>query len=110
MTREQADRIFTEHGQALREIAATRKGELESMYRDELDARGMRLLAGGPRTKDELIRAILDFRYPRAQLDEVTHLIYHQDSDGWSACEHCHPHGGGRCDCKLGQATNGDRR
>lgn len=75
----------------------TRKG-LQAEYAAALDDRGMVLLAGGPRTRDELIGAALELRYPAARSNMVAHVLYHDATD-WTACLYCHPHEGHGCEC-----------
>jgi hypothetical protein len=89
MSREEAEKLFAEQGQELRDLSASRRIDLVAFYRQLLAADQIEILWGGPRTKDELISAILELRFPRSQVDEMTHVLYHQPGDVWSACGHC---------------------
>jgi hypothetical protein len=77
---------------------------LRDIERDHLAERGIRRISGGPARKEELISAILEVEYPIARLNEATHVIYHRPGESSSACNWCHPHQGGRCDCDLKDA------
>lgn len=72
-----------------RTLTRTRKGELQATYRDVLKADGVIWESGYPSTKDGLIAEILSRRYPLAQANEATHVLYHAPSSRWPACDHC---------------------
>ena len=74
---------------------------LHDIERAHLAGQGMTRLSGGPSTKEELISTILDAEYSRDKLNEAIHVAYHSPGESWSACEHCHPHEGQRCECSL---------
>jgi hypothetical protein len=103
MTETEARNFRTDHDAYVRTLSRQTKSHLASMYRQQLAAHGRELLYGGPASKDELISAISNLNYPIERLNESIHVLYHQDSDGSSACEWCHPHSGGTCDCALGR-------
>jgi hypothetical protein len=105
MTETEARELSKAHGEYARGAWRMTKAALASLYRAEISAQGTHLLYGGPGSKDELASAVVALRFPAAALNEAIHVLHHQDSDGWSACEHCHPHGGTGCDCKLGRTT-----
>lgn len=89
MTRRQANKLFAEYGQAMRDLSASRRADLAARYAQILADRGVEIVSGGPRTKDELIMAIRDVRYPAELLDEMTHVLYHEPGSVWSACGYC---------------------
>jgi hypothetical protein len=93
VTRGEALDLLQREGQSARDLAATRKGELQAIYRDALAAElGVILLVGGPRTKDELINAIMNLWYPVAEKNEAIHLAYHREPGleyQQHACSHC---------------------
>jgi hypothetical protein len=86
---------------------------LTSKTRHELAAielqEGPTHLLGGPVTKDELIRAIIERRYPSARQNEAAHVIGH-DTYRWTACNWCHgddgTHGGHLCECDRHTETD----
>lgn len=77
------------------------KPKLRSIDRAHMAAQGVERIYGGPATREELIRAILDDEYPVSLLNESSHVIWHQPGESWSACRWCHPHDGGTCECEL---------
>lgn len=103
MSADDAKSLRASHDAHARKLSKTSKTELHSIYASELLAHGARLLAGGPVSRDELVNAILTLRYPQAQMDLSTHVLYHE-TDGWTACQYCHPHSGARCECGLGRS------
>lgn len=72
-----------------RALAKTRKAELQAIRAADLAREGIVTVFGGPVTKDELLNDILNRRYPLAQVNEATHVLYHAPSARWEACEHC---------------------
>lgn len=105
MTADEARDFRQAHDTYARELSRLPKARLALRYGQQLASRGVVLLGGGPVGKDELISALMRERFPLDRLNESIHVLYHQDSDGWSACEHCHPHSGGTCDCALGRGA-----
>jgi hypothetical protein len=64
------------------------KAQLATEYRAALADQGTVSLYGGPRSKDELERALLDARgYTTAKLNETTHILYHEQP--WPDCPMC---------------------
>lgn len=53
------------HDADVRKLTGMNRGQLREAYRAELDARHIIGVSGGPRTNDELIGAILEYRFPR---------------------------------------------
>jgi len=103
MSVEQARLFRAAHEGEVRALNRKTIGQLREIHRAELAGRGAEILFGGPSGKDELMAAILEFRYPMAQLNETTHILYHNPGECWSACKFCHPHAGADCDCELGR-------
>ncbi|HEV2241807.1 MAG TPA: hypothetical protein VGR98_12255 [Streptosporangiaceae bacterium] len=89
MTTKEARELLSAHDADARALTRRRKLELVAIRRDALAADGVIWESGGPASKDELVRDILDRRYPVAQLNEATHVLWHAPSARWSACEHC---------------------
>jgi hypothetical protein len=65
------------------------KATLATMYRQELADRGRTLIYGGPGSKDALISALVELRYPLASMNESVHVLYHRDGIVNDACEQC---------------------
>ena len=65
------------------------KAALAQMYRSELADRGQYILFGGPSSKDELVSALVELRYPLAKMNESIHVLYHQDGITNDVCEWC---------------------
>lgn len=105
MTVPEAQEFRAGYEAEVRELSRKSRTELASIEAAELSGRGMQRLFGGPQSKDELINAIVGYRYPLERLNETTHILYHEPGESWSACEWCHPHGGEHCDCALGRVT-----
>jgi hypothetical protein len=105
MNETEARELRQGHDGYVRSLYRKPKTELASLYRQELAARGRTSLYGGPGSKDELVNALVFLRYPIDQLNESIHVLHHQDSNGWTACQWCHPHGGAACECELGRAA-----
>lgn len=103
MTRDEAAALHAGWDTYLAALSRFRRNELAATYRVALFNRGQEILYGGPATKDELISALLLLRYPAAQQYEAIHVLWHKPGESWSACQHCHPHAGERCECELGR-------
>ena len=83
-------RTFREaHDGYVRSIYRKPKATLAAMYRDELADQGKQILFGGPGSKDELISALTELRYPLAKLNESIHVLYHDSEVVNEACEFC---------------------
>ena len=63
------------------------KAALAAEHTAILADQGMTSVYGGPRSKDELISAIMNLRYPVARLNMTTHVLYHQLPS--EVCEWC---------------------
>jgi hypothetical protein len=85
----QARTIREAHDGYVKSIYRKPKATLASMYRQELAARGYHLLYGGASSKDELISALVELRYPLAAMNLSVHVLYHVDGISNDACEHC---------------------
>jgi hypothetical protein len=73
---------------ALSRLGATTLRELEGA---QLAAQGVQRVAGGPASRDELVGAIVDAEFPRALMDEASHVLYHKPGETWGACQWCQP-------------------
>jgi hypothetical protein len=78
---------------------------LRGIEQAHLAEQGYRRVSGGPVSKDELVNAILATEYPVGLLNETTHVMHHKPGETWSACEFCHPHLGGTCECPRRAVT-----
>jgi hypothetical protein len=102
MTPEIAAEYLARHDQDARTLTRKTKRELTGLRTARLRAQNVIVISGGPWSKDELVNDLLERDYPIDRLNEAIHVSYHHDGDGGggsSACEYCHPHDGGRCDC-----------
>jgi hypothetical protein len=102
MNETQARTLREAHDAYVKRLSRRTLPALHGDYRNELAANGRQLLMGGPVTRDELISALAELRYPAAKLNEASHVIGHQ-ARGWSACNFCHDddgtHSGSLCEC-----------
>ena len=98
MTRDEAAALRAAAGAEVRLLSRKSRHELAAIEIQE----GPVHLLGGPVTKDELISAIIERRYPAARQNEATHVIGHPGR-GWTACDFCHDddgtHAGHPCEC-----------
>ena len=100
MTTQQAENFLARHDADARIFTRMTKTALSDLLAARYRAEGTILVTGGPVSKDELINALLGRDYPVDKLNEAIHASYHLTGRGGSsACEYCHPHDGGRCDC-----------
>lgn len=104
MTTAQAEDYLYRHDTEARRLTRMTKTALREL-RDQRDqAAGITrwgpVIGGGAWSKDELVNHLLAEEFPVDQLNEAIHGKYHVTGRGGSsACEYCHPHDGGRCDC-----------
>jgi hypothetical protein len=89
MNETQARTIRIAHDGYVKTIYRKPKTTLAHMYREELAARGQYNLFGGPASKDELISALVELRYPLASMNESVHVLYHVDGISNDACDQC---------------------
>jgi len=89
MTRDEAAALRAAAGADVSALARKTRHELVVIERSEAAAHNIEHLFGGPSTKDELIRAICEFRYPTDRQNEATHVLHHNPGERWSACEWC---------------------
>lgn len=89
MNETQARTIREAHDGYVKSIYRKPKAALAQMYRSELADRGQYILFGGPSSKDELVSALVELRYPLAKMNESIHVLYHQDGITNDACEWC---------------------
>lgn len=101
MTTAQAEDYLYRHDTRARSLTRMTKTKLLELRRERNDAAGIiRWGQGGAWSKDELVNELLAEEYPTDKLNQAIHAKYHVTGQGGSsACEYCHPHGGGRCDC-----------
>jgi hypothetical protein len=85
----QARTIREAHDGYVKSIYRKTARELSFMYRLALADRGREILLGGPSSKDELISALVELRYPLASMNESVHVLYHRDGITNDACEQC---------------------
>ena len=98
----EAARMYLEgQGAYARRLSNMTRVKLQQEHADAQADRGLITIAGGPRTRDELIGSCLELRYPVARTNMVIHVLYH-DVAGWTACQYCHPHDDHRCECGIG--------
>lgn len=91
------DLMDRDHAQALlaacdadaRLLSRKPRYELAAIERGEQAAIGITHVFGGPHSKDELVRSILDIRYPPQRMTEAGHVAHHAPGERWSACPHC---------------------
>jgi hypothetical protein len=89
MNETQARTIREAHDYYVKSIYRKPKATLANMYRQELADRGRYSLFGGPMSKDELISALVELRYPLAAMNLSVHVLYHVDGIINDACEQC---------------------
>lgn len=89
MTYQEARQLNQHYQDALKQLTRTTRYRLAEQLAERDQADGRTRLIGGPRTKEQLVRELLDLDYPHEQLNEATHVLYHAPSARWSACEHC---------------------
>jgi hypothetical protein len=88
MSKDFARALVEAHDADARTLSRKTRHELAVFERSEMAARGMEHVYGGPVTKEELLRSILDMRYPVARRFAAAHVLHH-DRDKWSGCEFC---------------------
>ena len=99
MTADQAEDFIYRHDRRARELTRMTKAGLLGLRRVRDEAAGI-IRQGGAQSKDELVSDLLERDYPTSLLNQAIHAKYHVTGQGGSsACEYCHPHNGGRCDC-----------
>jgi hypothetical protein len=86
---DQADALRAAHDADARALTRMTRAQLAVLESAELRKRGFERLAGRPVSKDELVRSILDYRYPLASLNRASHVLYHAPGETWSACDFC---------------------
>ena len=99
MTAAAADEFLYRHDTRARALTRMTRGILADLLAARDQAAGITRW-GGAWSKDELVNELLNGEYPVDQLNQAIHAKYHVTGQGGSsACEYCHPHDGGRCDC-----------
>ena len=95
-------RMFREaHDAYVKRISRMTRAQLFELERADQAEHGVEHIFGGPHSKDELIRSLVELHYPAGQMNEAGHVLWHADAPH-SACQMCHPrHGDLNCDCGL---------
>lgn len=88
MNETQARTLREAHDGYVKSIYRKPKSTLAGLYREELAAQGTTILFGGPASKDELVSALVELRYPLAKMNESIHVLYHGEFAN-DACEYC---------------------
>jgi hypothetical protein len=90
MDREHAAALLAAHDMDVRLLSRKPKHELVAIETMEMHAAGMEHIFGGPVSKEEFLRSILDLRFPRERQDEARHILYHEPGEvGSTACQFC---------------------
>ena len=89
MNETEARTLREAHDGYVKSIYRKPKAQLAALYRDEQAARGIQTLYGGPASKDELISALTELRYPLAKMNESIHVLYHGGGIVNDACDQC---------------------
>lgn len=97
MSRDFAAALRAAHASDVRALSRMSRHELAALEQYE----GPEHIMGGPVTKDELINAIANRRYPIARQNEAIHVLTHTGG-GWSACEWCQCQETRHADIELG--------
>lgn len=91
MNQTEARTLREGHNAYVKRLDRMTKAALAVEYRREMTEQGMTSLFGGPVSKEELIRALCELRYPIAKLNESIHVIAHDVT--WPDCPHCQAEG-----------------
>jgi hypothetical protein len=103
MTAREAVGLFLDRDAYIDRLARMSREHLIRVLESVLASQGIQRIYGSPGTRDELISDIMSIRFPSAKLNEAIHVQYHAPGLSSSACQWCHPHSGGDCDCELGR-------
>jgi hypothetical protein len=87
-SQDEARMFRTAHDIFIKRINRMTVSALRVEYAAELADRGREILYGGPSSKQELIAALGQLRYPADRFNMTTHVLYHQGAV-WSACAWC---------------------
>lgn len=80
--------IFREAWNAyVKRISRLPVAKLRQVYADDMRERNMFSLYGGPKSKDELISALVELHYPNEKLNEAIHVTGHDVI--WPDCPYC---------------------
>jgi hypothetical protein len=88
-TTESASAYRKAHDARVRALSRMTVAELRRTEQAHLTAQGLTRILGGPGSKDEVLRAIIDAEFPADLMNEASHVLYHKPGENWSACEHC---------------------
>ena len=89
MTPDEAHAYRAAHDAEVKALAKMTRAQLATLETAGLRDAGQVRIMGGPASKDELIRAIIDRKYPREQMNLASHVLYHKPGERWSACQIC---------------------
>jgi hypothetical protein len=89
MTVDQARNLRFCHDTQVRTLSRMSRAALKNLL-DVRDRAAGFTRSGGPSSKDELVRELVEQDYPLGRLNEAIHVLHHQQGEVWSACEHCH--------------------
>ena len=89
MTEDEARQFRSWHDMYVKQLSRKTRADLAALYRIQLSRQGFVQIAGGPQSKDELIRELVETEFPVAKLNEAGHVLYHKPGENWSACDHC---------------------
>lgn len=103
MNETQARILREAHDGYVKSIYRKPKAQLATMYRAELAAQGTTLVYGGPASKDELVSALVELRYPLAKMNESIHVLWHTGEIRNEVCEYCNPDPCPKCGALQGQ-------
>jgi hypothetical protein len=99
MTAEQAREYRAAHDLAARELTRMSARALLGLQAVRDRAAGFTRHGSPKMTKHEIVCELLERDFPVARINEAGHVLFHQPGESWSACNWCHPHGGGTCEC-----------
>ena len=91
MTADQAREFRAAHDERARVLTRMTRAALRDLRATRFRNEGIIWISGGPSSKDELVRDLLERDYPIDTLNETIHVLYHKPGENWSACEHCGP-------------------
>lgn len=87
MNETEARSLRTGHDAYVRRLDRMTKAAIAAEYRSEMRAAGRVSLFGGPVSKEEFLRALVELRYPLEKLNEAIHVIGHDVT--WPDCPWC---------------------
>lgn len=88
MTAVQARQFMDAYNATVRTLDRTSKAKLAEIERRELADRGITRLYG-TMSREDLLKSIVDMRFPSERWQLANHTLYHNTGDNWSACQYC---------------------